>query len=97
MFQVATPYAAYGAGVPAIAKQWKTGKLFVIARADPVAREMADLRKKNRSLVAKVNRLEREAREKPAAGNDGWEEERREIRDRVERLAGDLEGLLEEE
>lgn len=62
-----------------------------------VAREMADLRKKNRSLVAKVNRLEREAREKPAAGNDGWEEERREIRDRVERLAGDLEGLLEEE
>jgi branched-chain amino acid transport system substrate-binding protein len=42
VFQVATPYAAYGAGVPAIAKQWKTGKLFVIARADPVAREMAE-------------------------------------------------------
>ncbi|KPK06199.1 MAG: hypothetical protein AMJ64_09710 [Betaproteobacteria bacterium SG8_39] len=42
VFQVATPYAAYGAGVPAVARQWKTGKLFVIARADPVAREMAD-------------------------------------------------------
>ncbi len=42
VFQVATPYAAYGAGVPDVARQWKVGKLFVIARADPVAREMAD-------------------------------------------------------
>ncbi len=42
VFQVATPYAAYGAGVPQLARQWKAGKLFLIARADPVAREMAD-------------------------------------------------------
>jgi len=42
VFQVATPYAAYAAGVPAVASQWKVGKLFLIARADPVAREMAD-------------------------------------------------------
>ncbi|MDX1376907.1 MAG: ABC transporter substrate-binding protein [Burkholderiales bacterium] len=42
VFQVATPYAAYGAGVPPVARQWKTGRLFLIARADPVAREMAD-------------------------------------------------------
>lgn len=42
VFQLATPYAAYGAGVPAVARQWKTGKLFLLARADPIAREMAD-------------------------------------------------------
>jgi len=42
VFQVATPYARYGAGVLGVARQWKAGKLFVIARADPVAREMAD-------------------------------------------------------
>jgi branched-chain amino acid transport system substrate-binding protein len=42
VFQVATPYARYGAGVLDVAGQWNAGKLFVIARADPVAREMAD-------------------------------------------------------
>lgn len=42
VFQVATPYAAYGTGALDIASQWKAGKLFLVARADPVAREMAD-------------------------------------------------------
>lgn len=42
VFQLATPYARYGAGVLDVARQWKAGKLFVLARADPVAREMAD-------------------------------------------------------
>jgi len=28
--------------VPVVASQWKSGKLFLIARADPIAREMAD-------------------------------------------------------
>jgi len=42
VFQLATPYAEYGAGVPAVASQWKTGKLFLLARDDPIAREMAD-------------------------------------------------------
>jgi len=41
VFQVATPYAVYAAGVPPVAAQWKVGKLFLIARGDPVAREMA--------------------------------------------------------
>lgn len=41
VFQVATPYAAYGDGVPPLAQQRNAGKLFLIARADPVAREMA--------------------------------------------------------
>jgi len=41
VFQVATPYAVYGDGVPPLAKQWNAGKLFVIARSDPVARGMA--------------------------------------------------------
>jgi branched-chain amino acid transport system substrate-binding protein len=40
VFQVATPYAAYGDGVPPLAQQRNAGKLFLIARADPVAREM---------------------------------------------------------
>jgi protein-tyrosine-phosphatase len=66
-------------------------------KVSAVIREMADLRKKNRSLVAKVSRLEREAREKPAGEDNDWEAERTEIRNRVERLAGNLESLLEEE
>lgn len=41
VFQLATPYAVYAAGVPPVAAQWKVGKLFLIARGDPVAREMA--------------------------------------------------------
>jgi chromosome segregation ATPase len=66
-------------------------------KVSAVTREMADLRKKNRSLVAKVGRLEREAREKPEGEENEWEAEKKEIRTRVERLAGDLESLLEEE
>lgn len=62
-----------------------------------VTREVADLRKKNRSLVSKVSRLERKARDKPDAGEAEWASERAEIRSRVEQLAGSLEGLLEEE
>ena len=42
VFQVATPYAVYGDGVAPLAKQWSAGKLFLIARSDPVAREMAN-------------------------------------------------------
>ncbi len=41
VFQVATPYAVYAAGVPPVAAQWKVGKLFLISRADPLSREMA--------------------------------------------------------
>jgi regulator of replication initiation timing len=66
-------------------------------KVSAVTREMADLRKKNRSLVAKVGRLEREAREMPAGEGNEWEAEKKEIRTRVERLAGNLESLLEEE
>jgi hypothetical protein len=41
-------------------------------RVSAVTTEMADLRKKNRSLVTKVNRLERQARDR-----SGWQRRRR--------------------
>jgi len=64
-------------------------------RVSAVTAEVAELRKKNRSLVAKVNRLERKSREKSEAASDGWSAEKAELKQHVEGLAGKLEGLLE--
>jgi chromosome segregation ATPase len=64
-------------------------------RVSAVTTEMADLRKKNRSLVTKVNRLERQARDRSGAASEGWVAEKAEIKQRVEGLAGSLESLLE--
>jgi predicted nucleic acid-binding Zn-ribbon protein len=59
-----------------------------------VATELAELRKKNRTLVAKVKRLERQAKERPAEGGGGdWSRERAEVRRRVSQLATTLESL----
>jgi branched-chain amino acid transport system substrate-binding protein len=41
VFQIAAPYAAYGAGVLAVARQAGYRRLFVLARDDPASREMA--------------------------------------------------------
>ncbi len=41
VFQVAAPYAAYGTGVLAIARQAGYHRLFILARDDPAAQEMA--------------------------------------------------------
>ncbi|MGH8738704.1 MAG: ABC transporter substrate-binding protein, partial [Burkholderiales bacterium] len=41
VFQVAAPYAAYGAGALAIARQAGYRRLFILARDDPASREMA--------------------------------------------------------
>lgn len=41
VFQVAAPYAAYGTGVLAIARQAGFRRLFLLARDDPASREMA--------------------------------------------------------
>jgi branched-chain amino acid transport system substrate-binding protein len=41
VFQVAAPYAAYGKGVLAVARQAGYRRLFILARDDPASREMA--------------------------------------------------------
>ena len=64
-------------------------------RVSAVATELADLRKKNRSLVNKVSRLERKVRDRSEAVEASWSAEKAEVRERVEGLAGKLEGLLE--
>jgi 50S ribosomal subunit-associated GTPase HflX len=59
-----------------------------------VATELAELRKKNRTLVAKVKRLERQAKESSAEGEgDDWSRERDEVKRRVSQLATTLESL----
>ena len=42
VFQAGIPYSAYGAGVLEIARQAGYRKLFIVARDDPAAREMAE-------------------------------------------------------
>jgi peptidoglycan hydrolase CwlO-like protein len=51
------------------------------------------LRKQNRSLKTKVKKLEAEVAE--SAGSSEWQGERDAIRERVTKLAGDLESLLQ--
>ena len=65
-------------------------------RVAAVTAELADLRKKNRSLVAKVNRLERQARERTEGEKASWASEKADLKQRVESLAGNLELLLED-
>ena len=65
-------------------------------RVSAVTAELADLRKKNRSLVNKVSRLERKARDRAAVADSGWAAEKAEVRERVAGLQETLEGLLEE-
>ncbi len=65
-------------------------------RVAAVTTEVADLRKKNRSLVAKVNRLERKARERSEAESEGWASQKAELKERVDGLAENLELLLED-
>ena len=65
-------------------------------RVSAVTTEVAELRKMNRSLVTKINRLERKAREKSEAASEGWAAEKAEVKERLEGLAGKLEGLLED-
>lgn len=65
-------------------------------RVASVTAELADLRKKNRSLVTKVNRLERKVRDDSNSAKSTWATEKSEILARVEGLVGNLEQLLEE-
>lgn len=60
-----------------------------------VASEMADLRKKNRSLLARAQRLEREAKEGASGGGKEWEAERKRVRAKAESLNKQLEKLLQ--
>ena len=60
-----------------------------------VAREMAALRKQNRSLASQVKRLKREAKSSPGEDSGEWQRQRSEIRRRTRNLASTLESLLE--
>lgn len=55
-----------------------------------------DLRKENRTLRSKLRRLEqKKGGSGEASGNPAWEEERREVRRRVESLVDKLAKLVE--
>ena len=61
---------------------------------------LRDLRQENADLAEKIRRLEEQleaAGEPRDEGQEAWQEERNEIRERVETLAGALEELLKEE
>ena len=63
-----------------------------VARA---GKEIAALRKQNRSLSSQVKRLKREAQGAAESRDGEWEKERTEIRRRAEKVAGTLESLLD--
>ncbi len=56
------------------------------------AEQIQALREENRKLTARVEELKN-----ASSDSEGWDEERQEIRERVERLTGRLESLLDEE
>lgn len=60
-----------------------------------IGKEMAALRKQNRSLASQVTRLKREAQGAADAADPQWEKERSEIRRRAESVARTLESLLD--
>ena len=65
---------------------------------DQVARatkEIAALRKQNRSLGSRIKRLKREAQVADEAAGGEWDEERAEIRKRTEKIAETLESVLD--
>lgn len=56
------------------------------------------LREENRKLAARVEELEEAASSaEDSTDSNAWETERQEIRERVERLTGRLESLLEDD
>ena len=64
-------------------------------RVRDAAEELRRLRDENGDLRSRVEHLEQEAASRPAAEGGDWTRERDEIRERVERLVSELEGLLE--
>lgn len=58
--------------------------------------QLKDLRKENRDLKARLKKLKQQADEGDGGGgsSEGWEAERTEICQRVEKLAASLEELL---
>lgn len=64
------------------------------AQVRAAAADLAALRKQNRTLKAKVKKLEARLAEAGGEGGPGWEKERGEVRRRVEKLADGLEKLL---
>jgi len=57
------------------------------------SQELVDLRKKNRSLARKTEKLQAQLGEQSAAGRDEWEAERAELKKRVEKLISQLDSL----
>lgn len=59
------------------------------------AKEIAALRKQNRSLGSQVKRLKREAQAADEARSGDWDEERAVIRRQGEKIAATLESILD--
>lgn len=68
------------------------------SRVHEAAERLRDLREENRELARRVEALETELADTRSAGEaaERWEQERDEIRRRVERLAEGLEELVRE-
>ena len=68
------------------------------ARVQAAAERIRSLKKENAELSNRVEELVKEAEEREAAAGDqlAWEDERDEIRRRVEKLTATLESLLED-
>ncbi len=64
-------------------------------RVRDAAEELRRLRDENGELRSRVEHLEQAAASRSVAVDGDWASERDEIRQRVQRLVGELEGLLE--
>lgn len=63
-------------------------------KIEAAATEIVQLRKQNRSLKARVKRLEKAAADSASEQGAAWVEEREKVRARVTALAGGLEDAL---
>ncbi len=64
-------------------------------RVRAAAKDLSALRKQNRTLKARVKKLETEISLREEGGDGNWPAEREEVRRRVDRLADELERLVE--
>ena len=65
-------------------------------KVEAAAKELATLRKENRTIKTRLKKLQRELLEVDGAteGADSWRRERQQVQSRLEKLADSLEQLL---
>jgi len=65
-------------------------------KVESAAKELATLRKENRTIKTRLKKLQRELLEAGGAGegSDGWQRERQQVQRRLAKLADSLDQLL---